>query len=168
MELWDLYDEERNPLHKTHVRGMPMPEGTYHIVSDVWTITPEGNVLLSQRHPDKPYGMLWECNGGSVQVGETGIEGALRELSEEVGIQAAPKDLIPIHTIRLVERFVDTYITRQEICLEELRLQAEEVVDARLVSFEELNRMWEQGLVVPKMRFQLYRDVIKEFIDRNR
>lgn len=168
MELWDLYDENRNLLNKIHVRGTEMPEGAYHLVSDVWTVTTKGQVLISQRHPGKPYGLLWECNGGAVQIGETGIEGALRELSEEVGIRTTAERLIPIHSIKLVERFVDTYITMQDIRLEDLVLQTEEVVDARLVSFEELNAMWEQGLVVPKIRFRLYRDKIREFIEDKR
>lgn len=164
MELWDLYDENRNPLNRTHVRGVPMPEGTYHMVSDIWTVTNEGKVLITQRHPDKRYGLLWECNGGSVQAGETGLEGALRELAEEVGIKTTGDHLVFLHTIRLVERFVDTYITRQDIRLEDLVLQKEEVVDARLVSFEELSAMWEQGLVVPRERFRIYREKIKAFI----
>lgn len=167
MELWDLYDENRRPMNKTHIRGVPMPEGAYHIVSDIWTVTEEGKVLLSQRHPGKPYGLLWECTGGSVQAGETGMEGALRELEEEVGIRTTAERLRPIHSIKLVERFVDTYITRQDIRLEDLVLQAEEVVDAKLVTFDELNEMWEQGLVVPRTRFQIYRDKIRQYIDED-
>ena len=31
MELWDLYDENRIPLGRTHPRGGPVPEGTYHL-----------------------------------------------------------------------------------------------------------------------------------------
>ena len=27
MELWDLYDENRIPLGRTHPRGEPVPEG---------------------------------------------------------------------------------------------------------------------------------------------
>ena len=27
MELWDLYDKDRTPLHRTHPRGTPLPEG---------------------------------------------------------------------------------------------------------------------------------------------
>lgn len=164
MELWDLYDENRKPLKKTHVRGMPMPEGAYHMVSDVWTVTKDGKVLITQRHPDKPYGLLWECNGGSVVAGETGIEGALRELLEEVGIRADAEQLVFLESVKAKERFVDTYITRQDIELDDLTLQPEEVVDARLVSFEELNKMWEQGLIVPRERFRLYRDKIEKFI----
>lgn len=53
MEVWDLYDEDREPLGITHERGIPMKEGTYHVVVDIWTVTPEGKILLTQRHPEK-------------------------------------------------------------------------------------------------------------------
>lgn len=164
MELWDVYDENRNPSGKTHVRGVPLGPGEYHVVADVWTVNENSEILLTRRHPDKPYGLLWECTGGSVQTGETSVEGAIRELSEEVGIRASKEELHLIHTICLKERFVDTYITRQNVKAEELRLQTEEVVEAKFVSFDELMEMWQQGIVVPKSRFLLYKDKIEAFI----
>ena len=101
--------------------------------------------------------VVLDMNGNSV-------EGALRELSEEVGIHASKDELHLIHSICLKERFVDTYITRQNVNLEDLKLQAEEVVDAKFVVFDELMEMWRQGIVVPKSRFLLYKDKIENFI----
>ena len=80
MELWDVYDKNRNKTGKTHVRGVPMAEGEYHIVTDIWTINLEGKLLLTQRHPDKTFGLWWECTGGSAKVGESSLESVLREL----------------------------------------------------------------------------------------
>lgn len=164
MELWDVYDENRNPVGRTHVRGVPLREGDYHIIADVWTVNQEGKILLTQRHPDKPYGLFWECTGGSALAGETSLMGAIRELSEEIGIHAEKEDLHLIHTIRQKERFVDTYIMRQNVEEEDLRLQAEEVVGAKFVTYDELIRLFEEGVVVPKSRFPLYRDKIKAFV----
>ena len=31
MELWDLYDEHRAPLGRTHQRGLPLAPGEYHL-----------------------------------------------------------------------------------------------------------------------------------------
>lgn len=162
-ELWDLYDDNRVLLNKKHIRGVPVPIGEYHIVVDVWTINKDKKVLITQRHPDKPFGLLWECTGGSIIAGEDSKLGALRELSEEVGINTNTDELIPIHSIRLHDRFVDTYITIQDVYLADLNLQAEEVVDAKFVSFIELNEMWENGLVVPKERFNIYRKEIESY-----
>lgn len=164
MELWDVYDENRNPVGRTHERGIPLREGDYHIIADVWTVNQEGKVLLTQRHPDKPYGLFWECTGGSALTGETSLMGALRELSEEIGIQVKAEELHLIHTIRQTERFVDTYITRQDVTEKDLRLQPEEVVGAKFVTYEELTRLFEEGIVVPKSRFPLYKDKIRGFL----
>lgn len=164
MELWDVYDENRVATGKKHVRGVPLGKGEYHLVADVWTVNERKKVLITRRHPDKPYGLMWECTGGAVVSGETSVEGALRELSEEVGIKTEKEQLRLIHTIRQTERFVDTYITKQKITIEDIILQPEEVVDAKFVTFQELLAMWEQGIVVPKSRFLLYKDQIEEFI----
>ena len=31
MELWDLYDKDRKPLNRTHVRGEAFAEGEYYV-----------------------------------------------------------------------------------------------------------------------------------------
>ena len=55
-ELWDVYDVNRAPTGRTHVRGEPLAPGDYHLVGDVWTVNFENKVLLTQRHPSKPKG----------------------------------------------------------------------------------------------------------------
>ncbi|WP_420809860.1 NUDIX domain-containing protein [Holdemania filiformis] len=45
--------------------------------------------MRTQLHPDKPYGLVWEMNGGSVLAGEISWKGACRELREEAGLRCA-------------------------------------------------------------------------------
>ncbi|WP_249260958.1 hypothetical protein [Virgibacillus pantothenticus] len=56
MELWDLYYQNRKKLHELHIRGEPIPNGKYYLVVHVWIQNERGELLLSKRHPDKPYG----------------------------------------------------------------------------------------------------------------
>jgi len=87
MEIWDLYDENRNLTGETHIRGEELPEGRYHLVVHVWIRNSKGEYLISQRAADRPtFPLYFECVGGSVTAGETSIEGAIRETREEVGI----------------------------------------------------------------------------------
>ena len=65
-ELWELYDGDKRPTGKTMLRGQIVPEGYWHIVVGIWTITADGRLLLTCRHPDKPWGLQWENTGGSV------------------------------------------------------------------------------------------------------
>ena len=84
-ELWDLYDSSRKKTGVAVERGQTIPEGSYHLVVSVWIMNSKGEFLLSQRHPDKPYPLYWECTGGSVLAGESSLEGPVREVREELG-----------------------------------------------------------------------------------
>lgn len=87
MELWDLYDENRNPAGREHIRGNDIPDGYYHIVVHVWIRNSKGQYLISQRSANRPnLPLMWETVGGSVLKGETSLQGAVREVKEEVGI----------------------------------------------------------------------------------
>jgi len=91
MELWDLYTEDRAPTGKTHIRGEEIPEGYYHLVVHVWIKNSKGQYLISQRSASRPFSaLMWECVGGSVLAGENSLEGAVREVKEEVGLDLDP------------------------------------------------------------------------------
>ena len=70
---------------------------------------------MTKRHPDKPFGGLWECTRGSVVDGENSLIGAKRELQEETGITIEVKDLKQIHNVLLEDRIVDTFIVSKDI-----------------------------------------------------
>lgn len=92
MELWDLYDIYRRPLGGTHIRGEELPDGAYHLCVHVWIRNSDGLYLMSRRSPDRySYPLKWECPGGSVTAGESSLDGALREVYEEVGVQLDPE-----------------------------------------------------------------------------
>ena len=89
MELWDLYDKDRTPLHRTHPRGTPLPEGAYHVAVIVVVVNSKGQVLLTRRAPEKDACPgWWENTGGSVLAGETSLQAIQRELREETGAVA--------------------------------------------------------------------------------
>ena len=56
----------------------------------------EGRVLVQQRPPGKPMEGLWEFPGGKVEPGEAPEAALVRELAEELGIEAAILDLKPL------------------------------------------------------------------------
>ena len=85
-----------------------MAEGEYHIVTDIWTINLEGKLLLTQRHPNKTFGLWWECTGGSAQAGETSLDSVLRERLKKSGIHPRPEEVRLMHSTIRPDRFVDT------------------------------------------------------------
>ena len=168
MELWDLYDENRTLLGKTHVRGVPLQEGEYHLVTDIWLVRQDGKVLITKRHPKKIWGNMWECTGGSALAGEESRHSAARELAEEVGVAVNPAELKLLNTIRIKDRFVDTYAVVRDLEVKDLTLQAEEVTDAKFVDFTELTQIWQDNNLVPRERFLQYRDVLWNFVEENK
>lgn len=93
MELWDLYDKNREKTGRDHVRGEKIPDGYYHLVVHIWIRNSKGEYLVSQRAASRPmHPLMWECVGGSVIKGEDSLTGALREVKEEVGLGLEPGD----------------------------------------------------------------------------
>lgn len=53
MELWDAYDGQGNKTGGGLIRGQEIPEGCYHLVSEVVVRHEDGSFLLMQRSEDK-------------------------------------------------------------------------------------------------------------------
>lgn len=97
MELWDLYTENFVKTSYTHVRGEELPDDLYHLVCHVWIRNSKNQWLISQRASWRSsYPLMWECVGGSILSGESGVDGAIREVKEEVGIDLTDDMLKPV------------------------------------------------------------------------
>lgn len=167
MEVWDLYDGERNPLGKTHIRGNKMQPGEFHIVVEVITLNADGRIFMTQRDPVKPLPMLWETTGGSVIAGESSLTGALRELEEETGLLARPEELRFLGQTKGGNYFLDSYVWRckERIDMNALQLQAGEVHAAQLVNWIEFQQMNRERLIVPSVyqRMEFYFEKLASF-----
>ena len=88
-ELWDAYDENEKLLGFDLKRSQAksLPDGVYHVIVNVYTMTKDGKLLTTERSRNKTYPLKWEVTGGSILKGETAAEGAVRELFEETGIK---------------------------------------------------------------------------------
>lgn len=148
MEIWDLYDADRQPLNKIHVRGDSMVPGEYHTVVAVWTVNSRGELLLTLRDPHKKkHPNMWENTCGSVLAGESSKAGAVRELKEETGIVTAESELIMLGTKKEKSAFVDTYLIHKDVMIEDMTMQEEETVAAQWVTLQELDKMMGEGLL---------------------
>lgn len=167
MEKWDLFDEIRQPLNRTHNRPEKMEIGEYHVVVAIWTVNTNNEILLTLRHPDKDtYPNVWENTAGSVLAGETSEQGAVRELYEETGIIAKENELFLLGTIKEETAFIDIYIVRKNYKRSDLKMQDGETVDAQWVTLEKLDKMIASGLIAFPVgnRFISLRKCFEEFL----
>lgn len=134
-EFWDLIDAEGRPLGMKIEKGTSHPLHTYHLVIGVWVIAPDGTALITKRQAHKAqYPNLWENTGGCVRAGESGPEGAARELKEETGIQVRADELRLLGTVLEKTALVQIYGFRIQEIPQKLALQKEEVSDAKWVT----------------------------------
>lgn len=136
MELWDIYDKNRNKTGEKHERGTPLSKGHYHLVASAWIMNDKGEFLIGKRHEDKKHPNLWECPGGAVLAGETSLEGVLREVKEEIGIDLEGRDYKLLKSERRDEfnDFFDAWLFTRSFELDETTLQPEEVTDVKWVT----------------------------------
>lgn len=161
-EFWDLYDINKNKLGRLHERGLPLNSGEYHLAVEIWVTNSNNQILLTQRHPDKPWGSYWECTVGSVIAGEDSLSGAIRELIEETGIKIIDKQIVFLGAMTTQDWIVDTYIVKLDTPTYNLKLQDGEVINAKWVNIYEFEDMCSKQVIVPATinRFNLYRDKI--------
>jgi 8-oxo-dGTP diphosphatase len=155
MEVWDVYDKNRNKKNKIHVRGTPLAVGDYHIVVHVWIRNKKGEILLTKRHQDKPHPNLWECPGGSILAGENSLDGAVREVKEEIGINLSRSNgkLIKSERRDVYNDFYDVWLFNQSIDITKTILQEDEVSDIKWVTKSELESMNNSNCIVPTLSY---------------
>ncbi|MCK7487210.1 MAG: NUDIX domain-containing protein [Bacillus subtilis] len=166
MEYWDAIDIHETPLNHTLIRDQPIPQGMYHYVVEILTMTPDNRVLITQRAPNKTFPLMWEITGGSVLKGETKEAGAVRELFEETGLNIVKSDL------RVLGKVVgDGYLFYSFLCvvpidLAALRMQEGETIAARLVDFRTFERLMQDGTIAPPIydRYLTYRKRLMEIL----
>lgn len=161
IELWDIYDKNRNKTGRTIVRdsNQKLQDGEYHLVVEALIINSKNEILISKRAPNKEkYPLYWEFNGGSVKSGEDSKHGILRELREELGLNFDENEAIFYKEIRKDDAhvFKDNWIFKKDIDLSELHFTDNEVIDAKWTTLDEIHKMEKEG------KFILNRAVTKD------
>lgn len=153
MELWDAYQKNGLPAGRDLVRGQPIPDGCFHIVSEVFVKHTDGSILLMQRDFEKVgFPGLFEAGAsGSILKGETPYEGAVRELMEETGIYT--DDLTYVFTYSdLKHAFYFGYLCVTDCEKSSIVLQKGETISYRWVSRDEFLKFVETPEYVPTQR----------------
>lgn len=151
MEIWDLYTYNGQKTEYTILRGDKQPEGLFRLVVHVCIFNSKGDMLIQKRQFfKKGWPDLWDITvGGSAVSGEDSRTAVARELYEELGLQVSFENSRPMLTIHFDGGFDDIYLIEQDIDLSKIRLQQEEVQEARWCGEKEILQMIEEGSFIP-------------------
>ena len=154
MELWDIYDENKQPTGRTMVRDdWNMKDDEFHLTVQAAIMRPDGRFLITRRKLTKSWGAgWWEVSGGGVLAGETSREAVIREVREATGLDvtSAKSDLAFTYRRDNHEEknnyFVDVYRFELDFDESDVTVQEEEVEEFRLATPEEIRALGEQGI----------------------
>ena len=155
MEIFDITDDNGMPTGKTISRNEAHEKGIPHRTAHIWIVRKKGDsyqVLLQKRAANKDSypGMYDTSSAGHIQAGDEPLESAIRELHEELGIEASAKELTyagKFH-IQFEEEFYGKmfrdnqvafiYVYQEPVNIDELVLQKEEVEEVRWFDIDDV------------------------------
>ena len=177
MEYLDVCDEKGQPAGGIVSREKAHRDGIRHRTAHVWVIREEKGriqVLLQKRSANKESfpGMYDTSSAGHIPAGCEPLDSALRELREELGIEAREGQLCYIGAIcnRYEAQFrgkifrdneyCSVYLYREPLDAESLHLQAEEVERVDWFDLEQVREEIEHSrerFCVPRASLDLLR-----------
>lgn len=182
-ELIDVLDENGQktgqvlPIDEVHKQEL------WHGVAHIWVYNNKGQILLQLRHPNKSWGAnKWDLvGGGHISSAESPDMAALRELKEELGLDAKLEQLKLIGITEAVNTTTTTqrihkahewnYVTELNIDVAEVVLHSEESSDAKwfnLNEFEADINKGEAGKKYADRDVSLYKLVITKIREKRK
>ena len=147
-EKFDVLNERGLFTGEVATRDECHSKGLWHRAVYGFVIDKSSNVLLQKRSPNK---ILWPNKwdvtvGGHVDAGEFGRQTIMRECKEELGIDVKDDEIKFLVSSTSVynkngyinNHYDECYLIMKDVDVKQLKLQEEEVSDAKYFSKEEL------------------------------
>lgn len=146
MEYIDIFDENNNPIGEVKEKSQAHKEGNFHRRA-------RSHIRIAG---------IYLSGAGHIRTGESVIDGAIRELREELGVEAKEKDLKYIATIKSTKNpknmeFQYVYLLKCNKKTDEYIFEDKEVSEVKYVYYEELEKMVEnksEGLLLHNEEFK--------------
>lgn len=142
-EFIDILTAEGLPTGNTALKSEAHKKGWFHATAHIWFFTSDHQILLQKRAlTKKVFPGIWDISvAGHIGAGEGILEGAKREIFEEIGLELKEEDLIKIgtriHQVSHANGIQDNehhhvFIAELKTSVKQLTLQKEEVADIKL------------------------------------
>ena len=154
MELWDIYDFNREKTGEEVERRSSLQKNKRHLVVNICIINSDNKMLIQKRTDTKEvWPSFWQVTAsGSAISGETSTEAAHRELLEEMGIDHNFYNEVPKVSLTAPTSFRDFYVIHEDINIKSLKLQKEEVADAKWATKQEILKMLDDEIFMPNYK----------------
>ncbi|MFI3284627.1 MAG: NUDIX hydrolase [Erysipelotrichaceae bacterium] len=163
MEVWFLYDENRQLVDTNHLRGDIIEDGLFHISVGAWLFDGH-HFLITQRASGKSFEGTWENTGGNAIKEETSLMAILREVQEEVGLKVENPLLISSDIDEVNQCIFDTYFIYVKNGFKDVEIDHREVAGFQCLAYNELEELMLSDCVceIIKARFKQNKGLIKE------
>lgn len=148
MEFVDIFDSNNNPTGEIKDKVKAHEEGNFHRTAHIWIMNNKKELLLQKRSATKKsHPNCWDISGaGHIRAGEKVIEGAIRELSEELGIKVNEDDLKFIAIVKSTknpqnQEFGYVYLLESNNEIKDYIFEDNEVSEVKYVYFKDLEKM---------------------------
>ena len=147
-EYFDILDENGNKTGKIKLRTEVHRDGDWHKAIHIWIINDKGDILLQRRSADKDSNpnMIDISCAGHLTAGDDSLNGAIRELKEELNMDIEPEELQFIKTLKRSSKYTETfinnefddlYILRTDKKIDDMKYQEEEISEIFYVPYKE-------------------------------
>lgn len=147
-ELLDVLDENGNKIGQVESKQNIYNNGLWHKSVQIWIINDHQELLMQKRSPyKKTFPNLWAIStAGHVLAGETSRESGIRELKEELDIDASKEELEYLFTMKrtqpykasYIRVFDDVYLLKRNVDIEHTKLQVEELTNIKYIDYKYL------------------------------
>lgn len=138
-EIFDVYNDDMLPTGRTFCEQKELKGGEYGLLVHI-IIRCKGKYLLQQRALCKKfYPGQWDATCGKVRAGETAIDGAIREVYEELDIKSDKDEYKLLYKeIYAPKVLLCIFLLEKDFDLSEIVLQKDEVAGIKLCTLKEM------------------------------
>lgn len=151
-EYFDILDQNGKLTGEKKLRSDVHRDGDWHKAIHIWIINQNGEILLQRRcaTKDSNPNMLDISCAGHLSSGDNSLDGALRELKEELNIDIQASELVYIKTLKRSSRYTttfinnefdDLYILRTTLKIDDMKFQKEEISEIFYVPYNKFKEM---------------------------
>ena len=165
MEYVDVYNRLRENKGYTKPRNQ-IQDGEYRISTHIWIVNSKGEILVQKRsEKEDKFPNFWAQTGGGVKAGMTSKDTVKEECNEELGIKVMENELYYIGSYIRTKDIVDVWMVTKDVDIAQLIIDPKEVAQVKLVTFENFDKMIEEGIAVPSINpsYELLKNYLTKY-----